>query len=82
MEFLKSCKAKSVPSSALSSKLPGGQSSLESLSSDNIGSQSDSAVDVEMEAEKEELSAPPPVTGMISFLFFSASPDIHSFTRQ
>lgn len=62
VEFLKSCKAKSVPSSALSSKLPGGQSSLESLSSDNIGSQSDSAVDVEMEAEKEELSAPPPVT--------------------
>lgn len=76
MEFVRSRKAQSVPSSASPSKHPQGKSSKENFTLENVSRESDSSSaavlfqkpqEVEMEGdeeEEEELPPPAAVTGM------------------
>lgn len=75
MEFVRSLKAQSVPSSASPSKHPQGKNSKENFPLENVSRESDSSSaavllqktqEVEMEGEEEEEELPPPaVMGMM-----------------
>ncbi|XP_034530828.1 RNA polymerase II-associated protein 1 [Notolabrus celidotus] len=71
VEFVRSRKAQSVPSSASPSKQPRGESSEGNVPLDNVSRESDSSSaavlsqnnqEVEMEEEEEDMSAPPVLT--------------------